>query len=111
MGVSPRGFPASGLPSVFQASRYISLEMNSLKKPRIFADFHNADSQGRLRLNCTGTKEDLAAQNVPLHKGQALVLYSEELMVDGVVQFSEKENLWVAEIHWAGIKNRSLRKP
>ncbi|WP_277883249.1 hypothetical protein [Nostoc sp. FACHB-190] len=37
-----------------------SLTLNAMDKPRVFADFHNADSQGRLRLNCTGTIEDLA---------------------------------------------------
>ena len=82
--------------------------MNKLNKPRIFADFHNADPQGRLRLNCNGTKEDLAAQKLALRQGQTLVLYSEELEVDGKVQFSKKENLWVAAINWAEIKNRSL---
>lgn len=30
------------------------------------ADFHNADVQGRLRLNCIGTVEDLARQNIEL---------------------------------------------
>lgn len=85
--------------------------MKKLNKPRIFADFHNADPQGRLRLNCNGTKKDLADQNLSLHREQAVVLYSEELEVDGMVQFSEKENLWVAAINWATIKNRSLREP
>ena len=28
-----------------------------MNKPRVFADFHNADPQGRLRLNCMGTVE------------------------------------------------------
>jgi hypothetical protein len=67
---------------------------------RIFADFHNADSQGRLRLNCVGTSDDLRRQDVKLHKGQSLILYSEELQVEGVVQYSEEEKLWVAAIDW-----------
>jgi hypothetical protein len=29
-----------------------------------------------------------------------LTLYSEELEVDGVVQYSEEESLWVAAIDW-----------
>ena len=33
-------------------------------KPKVYADFHNADPQGRLRLNCIGTTEDLARHNV-----------------------------------------------
>ena len=81
--------------------------MSKPDKPRVFADFHNADPQGRLRLNCIGTKEDLAAQNISLCEGQALVLYSEELEVDGMVEYSKKENLWVAVIGWAAIRARS----
>ncbi|WP_293339424.1 hypothetical protein [Microcoleus sp. CAWBG58] len=72
--------------------------------PRIFADFHNADEQGRLRLNCVGTIEDLSRQNIKLQDGQLLALYDEELEVDGVVQYSEEENLWVAAIDWKQIK-------
>lgn len=81
--------------------------MNNLNKPRVFADFHNADPQGRLRLNCMGTKEDLEAQNISLREGQVLVLYSEELEVDGMVQYSEKESLWVAVVSWAAIRKRT----
>ncbi len=44
-----------------------------VESPRIFADFHNADVQGRLRLNCIGTIEDLAAQKIELQTGQHLV--------------------------------------
>jgi hypothetical protein len=33
---------------------------------RVFADFHNADALGRLRLNCIGTVEDLARQQISL---------------------------------------------
>lgn len=72
--------------------------------PRIFADFHNADEQGRLRLNCVGTIEDLSSKNIKLQDGQLLALYDEELEVDGVVQYSEEENLWVAAIDWKQIK-------
>jgi hypothetical protein len=32
----------------------------------VFVDFHNADEQGRLRLNCVGTIEDLAQQQAGL---------------------------------------------
>ena len=75
-----------------------------MNKPRIFADFHNADVQGRLRLNCAGTVEDLADQKMVLKEGQSLILYSEDLEVDGVVRYSEKENLWVAVIDWDAIR-------
>lgn len=75
-----------------------------MKYPRIFADFHNADEQGRLRLNCVGTIEDLSRQNIKLEDGQLLALYDEELEVDGMVQYSQKESLWVAVIDWKQIR-------
>jgi hypothetical protein len=71
---------------------------------RVFVDFHNADEQGRLRLNCIGTIEDLARQQAELENGQQLTLYSEDLEVDGVVQFSEDEKVWVATIDWNQIR-------
>jgi hypothetical protein len=72
-------------------------------KPRIFADFHNADRQGRLRLNCNGTLEDLDLQKIELKEGISLKLYSEDLEVDGVVHFSSEEKIWVATIDWNAI--------
>ncbi len=63
-------------------------------------DFHNADIPGWLRLNCVGTNDHLRRQNIKLHEGQLLILYSEELQVGGVVQYSEEEKLWVAAIDW-----------
>jgi hypothetical protein len=72
--------------------------------PKVFADFHNADAEGRLRLNCIGTIEDLARQHIELQNGQILTLYSEELEVEGTVQYSEVEKLWVAQIDWAQIR-------
>lgn len=71
---------------------------------RIFVDFHNADEQGRLRLNCIGTIEDLARQQAELENGQQLTLYSEDLEVDGVVQFSEDQKAWIATIDWNQIR-------
>ena len=71
---------------------------------RVFADFHNADEQGRLRLNCIGTTEDLAQQQVELENDQKLTLYSEDLEADGTVQFSEKEKVWVAVIDWNQVR-------
>ncbi|MUG94714.1 hypothetical protein F7734_21040 [Scytonema sp. UIC 10036] len=75
-----------------------------MNRDRVFADFHNADLQGRLRLNCIGTIEDLASQNIELQDGRLLTLYSEDLEVDGVVQYLTEENLWVAAIDWNTIK-------
>lgn len=87
-----------------------------MAKPKIYADFHNADPQGRIRLSCVGTIEDLAQQQVELREGLALTLYSDdlddkgrldELLVDGVVAFSEEEHCWVAAIDWNAIHHAS----
>jgi hypothetical protein len=85
-------------------------------KPKVYADFHNADVNGRLRLNCVGTIEDLARQGLMLHEGMPLILYSDdldaegqpdELLADGVVSFSEEEHCWVAAIDWSAIHHAS----
>jgi hypothetical protein len=87
-----------------------------MAKPRVYADFHNADSQGRIRLNCIGTMEDLSRQNVQLREGLALTLYTDdlddkgrldELLAEGVVSFSEEEHCWVAAIDWDAIRHAS----
>jgi hypothetical protein len=84
----------------------------------IYADFHNADSQGRLRLNSVGTIEDLARQQIELREGVTLTFYSDDLdsdgaldklLVDGVVSFSEEEDCWVAMIDWSAIRHSSDR--
>jgi hypothetical protein len=85
-------------------------------KPKVYADFHNADANGRLRLNCVGTIEDLARQGISLRPGLSLTLYSDdldakgrldELLVDGVVAFSEEDHCWVAAIDWSAIRHAS----
>jgi hypothetical protein len=87
-----------------------------MRKPKVYADFHNADSQGRLRMNCVGTTEDLARQHVQLHEGMLLTLYSDdlddkgqpdELLVEGTASFSEDEHCWVAAIDWSAIRHAS----
>ena len=76
--------------------------------PRIYADSHSADTKGRLRLNCVGTVQDLSRQHVILEEGLDLILYSEDLEVDGRVQFSTDENIWVAVIDWNTIREVEL---
>ena len=75
-----------------------------MNKPRVFADFHNADAKGRVRLNCAGTVADLERQKIMLRNGQALIIYSEELKVEGIVCYSEEEKLWTAVIDWNAIQ-------
>lgn len=76
-----------------------------MNHPKVFADFHNADAQGRLRLNCIGTVEDLAQQQIVLRDSLPLTLYSEELEVEGIVHYSTDENVWVAVIDWGAIRD------
>lgn len=75
-----------------------------MNNPRVFADFQNADSQGRLRLNCIGTIEDLSRQGTKLIDGGNLLIYSEELEADAIVAYSDKEKIWVAAIDWDKIR-------
>ncbi len=89
-----------------------------MKEPRIYADFHNADAQGRLRLNCVGTTKDLARKQVALRPGVILTLYSDDadaegnsddLEVSGVVEYSQAEQCWVARVDWK--RQRLEREP
>lgn len=75
-----------------------------MNKRRVFADFHNADTKGRVRLNCAGTVADLKHQKIVLQDGQSLIIYSEELEVEGIVCYSEEEKLWTAVIDWDAIQ-------
>jgi hypothetical protein len=76
-----------------------------MNKPKVFVDFHNADTHDRLRLNCIGTMEDIAQQQIVLRDGVCLTLYSEELEVEGVVEYSTDKHLWVTVIDWRAIKD------
>jgi len=78
-----------------------------MSRPTVFADFHNADSRGRVRLNCNGTVRDLAEQRITLEEGLHLTLSDEELEVEGEVHFGEEERLWVAVIDWGAIRQRT----
>lgn len=72
---------------------------------RVFVDFHNADRQGRVRLNTKGTFEDIETKKITLEKGLKLLLDDHEgLQTEGVVEFSENENIWVARIDWDQLK-------
>lgn len=75
-----------------------------MNKLRVFADFHNTDVKGRLRLSCVGTIEDLERHGIVLQEGQSLIIYSEELEVEGIVHYSEEEKLWTAVIDWDAIR-------
>jgi hypothetical protein len=82
--------------------------------PQIYADFQNADAQGRLRLICTGSLNDLAHQQVQLREGMDLLLYCDDaddqgrearLVVEGSATYSQDEQCWVAVIDWQKIRH------
>jgi hypothetical protein len=87
-----------------------------MAQPKVYADFHNADTHGRVRLNCAGTLEDVARQQVVLGEGLRLTLYADdlddkgrpdELLAEGVVTYSTEERCWVAVIDWSAIHHAS----
>jgi hypothetical protein len=80
-----------------------------VSRPRVYADFHNADAEGRLRLNCVGTTKDLARKQVVLRPGLLLTLYSDD--AGGVVEYSEAEQCWVARVDWSAIRHASELRP
>ena len=55
-------------------------------------------------MNYAGTIADLKRQGIALQNGQSLIIYSEELEVEGIVQYSEEEKLWTAVIDWNAIR-------
>jgi len=68
---------------------------------KIFADFHNADSSGRIRLTTAGTLEDIKRLNIELQNGLQVILNDhEEFETVGIIEYSENENIWVAKIDW-----------
>lgn len=88
-----------------------------VSKPKLYADFQNADAQGRVRLNAVGTIDDLARQQVLLKNGLTVDLYSDDaddqgqpqsLVAAGTVEFSPDEQCWVASIEWDNIHAEPL---
>jgi hypothetical protein len=75
--------------------------------PKIFADFNNADAQGRLRLSTIGSLNDIKEQNITLKPGMMVQLTDyEEFSIPGIVEFSKEENRWVAKINWDDLKSK-----
>jgi hypothetical protein len=72
--------------------------------PTIFADFHNADRHGRVRLNTVGSIADLGRVGVRLRDGLPLRIHDDELEADAVAAFSTDERVWVARIDWDAIR-------
>jgi hypothetical protein len=74
--------------------------------PKIYVDFQNADSAGRVRLNTNGSLRDLEALPNGPADGTVVRLEAEELATGGVLRYSTDEHLWVAELDWSDIEQR-----
>ncbi len=73
--------------------------------PKLFADFNNADQHGRVRLNTNGTFADIKRLSLELKEGMQVPLHDDDsLKTVGQLKYSDKENIWVAEINWNTIK-------
>jgi hypothetical protein len=69
---------------------------------RIYADFHNTDPQGLIRLNTVGSQLDLEGEQIELADGMELVVYSEDLEARGVARVLD-EGGWGVEINWSEV--------
>ena len=49
---------------------------------KIYADFNNCDEDGRVRLNCVGSKSDIEIFKETLRSGMTVILYDDELQVE-----------------------------
>lgn len=88
---------------------------------RVYADFQNADSEGRIRLNTNGTLRDLHLLQVQFRDGMPVTLYCNddvnesgddtELVAQGIINFSPTENCWVASIDWSSVQSKLVFKP
>ena len=68
---------------------------------RIYADFQNADPQGRVRLTCQGTLDDIAKHEIVFQEGMEVILTDyDEFEIKGCITYSEDEKRWVAVIDW-----------
>ena len=75
--------------------------------PRLFADFNNADRQGRVRLITNGTLSDISRLNLELKDGMKVLLDDHDsLTTIGYIKYSDDEKIWVAEINWDDIQHR-----
>lgn len=74
--------------------------------PKLFADFNNADQQGRVRLNTNGTFADIKKLNLDFKEDmQVLLDDNDRLTTIGHVKYSDEEKIWVAVINWNEIKH------
>ena len=73
---------------------------------KIFVDFNNIDIEGRARLNTKATFEDIERLNIKLETGLKVCLADDDgLAVEGIIKFSENENIWTAKFDCNKLNN------
>lgn len=70
-------------------------------KPRIYADFNNSTEDYKVRLNGVGSQADINIASVPLIEGAKVILYDEELEVEGRLERADDRGNWVAVPDWS----------
>ena len=76
-------------------------------RPRLLADWQNADEDGRLHLNINGNLQEIERLGGAMAPGLEVVLDDgDEFEADGVVEWSATEHIWVAQLRAV----RSFRK-
>ncbi len=71
------------------------------KHYKIFADFNNADTSGRVRLNTIGSLNDIHKLGDNFKENIYVLLDDlDRLQIFGRVKYSDEEKIWVAEIDW-----------
>ncbi len=83
--------------------------VTDVSAPReVYADFGNADPQGRVRLNTYRSIADLEKLGSELGDGLSVTLVSEDLTCPGTLEWSPEELIWVARIDWIAVDERSI---
>ena len=73
---------------------------------KIFVDFNNIDIEGRARLNTKATFEDIERLYIKLETGLKVCLADDDgLAVEGIIEFSENENIWTAKFDCNKLNN------
>ena len=65
---------------------------------KIFGDFNRLDSERRVRLDTTGSKEDMEKLGGKVREGLRVLIDSGDFEAEGVLEFSG--GIWRARIFW-----------
>jgi hypothetical protein len=61
---------------------------------RIYADFNSQDEHGRVDLHTAGSRRDLEVLKDRIHVGTPVVLYFDDVEVDGVLEYDNVLERW-----------------